>query len=104
MGWSFPFTFKDSWAFGSLISATDPVAVLSIFKQMDADENLYAIVFGESIFNDAISIVMYKTVISMGESDNSILSQIGSAAGKFLVIFIGSILVGAMTALIVAFI
>jgi sodium/hydrogen exchanger 8 len=74
MGWSFPFTLKDSWAFGSLISATDPVAVLSIFKQMDADENLYAIVFGESIFNDAISIVMYKTVINMGESEDSTLS------------------------------
>ena len=56
---SYPFTIKDSFAFGSLISATDPVAVLAIFKEMDADENLYAIVFGESIFNDAIGIVMY---------------------------------------------
>ena len=57
---------KESWLFGSLISATDPVAVLAIFKQMDADENLYAIVFGESIFNDAISIVMYNTVEKLG--------------------------------------
>ena len=71
VGWTFEFTFKESWAFGSLISATDPVAVLAIFKQMDADENLYSIVFGESIFNDAISIVMYDTVISMGESSES---------------------------------
>jgi NhaP-type Na+/H+ or K+/H+ antiporter len=58
---------KDSFAFGSLISATDPVAVLAIFKEMDADENLYSIVFGESIFNDAIGIVMYQTVIGMGK-------------------------------------
>jgi len=65
-GWSYPFTIKDSFAFGSLISATDPVAVLAIFKEMDADENLYAIVFGESIFNDAIGIVMYQTVRDMG--------------------------------------
>jgi NhaP-type Na+/H+ or K+/H+ antiporter len=50
---------KQSWAFGSLISATDPVAVLAIFKVMDADENLYSIIFGESIFNDAIGIVMF---------------------------------------------
>jgi len=34
---------------------------------MDADENIYALVFGESIFNDAISIVMYKTVTNMGK-------------------------------------
>lgn len=58
---------KESWLFGSLISATDPVAVLAIFKQMDADENLYSIVFGESIFNDAISIVMYNTVLKLGQ-------------------------------------
>jgi len=64
--WAYAFTLKDSFAFGSLISATDPVAVLSIFKEMDADENLYAVVFGESIFNDAIGIVMYETVKGMG--------------------------------------
>ena len=57
------FTWKDAFAFGSLISATDPVSVLAIFSEMDANLNLYAIVFGESIFNDAISIVMYDTVI-----------------------------------------
>lgn len=66
LGWSFEFTLKDSFAFGSLISATDPVAVLAIFKEMDADENLFAIVFGESIFNDAIGIVMYETVKNLG--------------------------------------
>lgn len=71
LGWSYPFTMIDSWTFGSLISATDPVAVLAIFKQMDADENLYAIVFGESIFNDAIGIVMYNTVRDLGTSDGN---------------------------------
>ena len=60
------FSWKDSFAFGSLISATDPVSVLAIFKEMDADVNLYAIIFGESIFNDAIGIVMYETVLKMG--------------------------------------
>ncbi len=40
--------------------------MLAIFKEMDADANLYSIVFGESIFNDAISIVMYETVKNLG--------------------------------------
>jgi NhaP-type Na+/H+ or K+/H+ antiporter len=53
------FTWKESFAFGSLISATDPVSVIAIFKEMNADANLFAIVFGESIFNDAVAIVMY---------------------------------------------
>lgn len=53
------FTWKESFAFGSLISATDPVSVLATFKEMNADADLYAIIFGESIFNDAVAIVMY---------------------------------------------
>mmetsp|Transcript_25620 Transcript_25620/g.39421 ORF Transcript_25620/g.39421 Transcript_25620/m.39421 type:complete len:139 (+) Transcript_25620:320-736(+) len=72
LGITYEFTMKESWSFGSLISATDPVAVLAIFKQMDADENLYAIVFGESIFNDAISIVMYKTITNLGTDDTEV--------------------------------
>lgn len=52
-----------------MISATDPVAVLAIFKEMDADVNLYSIVFGESIFNDAIGIVMYDTVKELGQDE-----------------------------------
>jgi solute carrier family 9 (sodium/hydrogen exchanger), member 8 len=53
------FSFRESMAFSSLISATDPVSVLSIFKEIGADLNLYSLIFGESIFNDAIGIVMY---------------------------------------------
>lgn len=69
--WSPAFTWKEAFAFGSLISATDPVSVLAIFKDMDADEDLNAIIFGESIFNDAIAIVMYSTVMEAGGSDAS---------------------------------
>ncbi len=49
-----------SFAFGSLISATDPVAVLSIFKELNADSMLYIMVFGESILNDAFAIISYE--------------------------------------------
>jgi len=69
-----PFTLRESFAFGSLISATDPVSVLAIFKEMDADINLYSIVFGESIFNDAIGIVMYETVLGLGKGEGKTLT------------------------------
>ena len=69
-GASYKFSFGEAFAFGSLISATDPVAVLSIFKEMDANENLYAVVFGESIFNDAIGIVMFQSVIESLSNDS----------------------------------
>jgi len=96
------FSLKESFAFGSLISATDPVSVLAIFKELDADPNLYAIVFGESIFNDAIGIVMYETVKKLGTGKNGVAAQIGEAIGAFCGIFFGSLAVGMLTALIVA--
>ena len=97
------FTWKDSFAFGSLISATDPVSVLAVFKEMDADVNLYSIVFGESIFNDAIGIVMYETVLKMGQGDKTLTEELLLASGNFFVIFIGSIMIGAAFALVIAY-
>lgn len=48
----------ESFAFGSLISAVDPVATLAIFHALDVDPILYMLVFGESVLNDAVSIVL----------------------------------------------
>ena len=54
------FILHCSFAFGSLISAVDPVATLAIFHALDVDPTLNMLVFGESILNDAVSIVMTK--------------------------------------------
>ena len=51
---------KESFAFGSLVSAVDPVATLAIFNALDIDPVLYMLVFGESILNDAVAIVLTK--------------------------------------------
>jgi solute carrier family 9 (sodium/hydrogen exchanger), member 8 len=49
--------------FGSLISAVDPVATLSIMgnEELHVDPLLYSLVFGESVLNDAIAICLFKT-------------------------------------------
>lgn len=52
------FTFLDTLYFGALISSTDPVTVLAIFNDLHVDVNLYALVFGESVLNDAVAIVL----------------------------------------------
>lgn len=99
-----PFTWKDAFAFGALISATDPVSCLAIFKEMDADQNLNAIVFGESIFNDAIAIVMYSAVMSTQATSMTVGEQISDTMGFFCLVFGGSLLIGIITALLIAFI
>ncbi|CAM9466869.1 unnamed protein product, partial [Heterosigma akashiwo] len=49
--------------FGALISAVDPVATLSILgtPELNCDPLLYSLVFGESVLNDAVAIVLFKT-------------------------------------------
>lgn len=48
--------------FGSTLSATDPVTILAIFNQYKVDPKLYSVIFGESLLNDAVSIVLYEYV------------------------------------------
>ena len=51
-----------SFTFGALISAVDPVATLAIFHALEVNPTLNMLVFGESVLNDAVAIVMTKSV------------------------------------------
>ena len=52
----------------SLVGATDPVSVLAIFTDLGVEENLFAVVFGESVLNDAVAVVLYRAFSGMGET------------------------------------
>ena len=66
------FTFNDCLYFGAIISATDPVTVLAVFKEKLVDVDLDAILFGESILNDAVAIVL-AGAIKANSAPNSVL-------------------------------
>jgi sodium/hydrogen exchanger 8 len=94
--------------FGALISAVDPVATLSIMGNEDLQVNplLYSLVFGESVLNDAIAIVLFKTFHKYYNPDGPDWrnAHVGSALLAFVTVSLLSILVGVGLGLLVSLI
>eukprot|EP00594_Rhizosolenia_setigera_P001998 CAMPEP_0178944874 /NCGR_PEP_ID=MMETSP0789-20121207/3405_1 /TAXON_ID=3005 /ORGANISM="Rhizosolenia setigera, Strain CCMP 1694" /LENGTH=546 /DNA_ID=CAMNT_0020624669 /DNA_START=55 /DNA_END=1695 /DNA_ORIENTATION=+ len=94
--------------FGALISAVDPVATLSIMgsPELQCDRLLYSLVFGESVLNDAVAIVLFKTFRKYYSPDMPDMteSDIPRALLSFLSVSIFSIVVGVGLGLISSFI
>lgn len=97
--WSFlpieglKFSLLECLIFGSTLSATDPVTILAIFNSAKVDPKLYSLIFGESILNDAVSIVMYETLREF-HGEDIYLSSLFVGIGKFLFSFAGSMFLG----------
>lgn len=93
--------------FGSLISSVDPVATLSIIgnPEMNCDPLLYSLVFGESVLNDAVSIVLFHVFNQYASHDDSFkTSDIFSVVGMFFAISTLSVLVGISSGLLCSFV
>ncbi|XP_068880710.1 sodium/hydrogen exchanger 9 isoform X2 [Aphelocoma coerulescens] len=101
--WEFHFT--DCLFFGSLMSATDPVTVLAIFHELNVDTDLYTLLFGESVLNDAVAIVLTHSIsiYSPKENPNAFdAAAFFQSVGNFLGIFAGSFAMGSSYAVVTA--
>ncbi|KAM6062821.1 sodium/hydrogen exchanger 9 [Chlamydotis macqueenii] len=102
-GWEFHFT--DCLFFGSLMSATDPVTVLAIFHELHVDTDLYTLLFGESVLNDAVAIVLTYSIsiYSPKENPNAFdAAAFFQSVGNFLGIFAGSFAMGSSYGVVTA--
>ncbi|BFZ00848.1 hypothetical protein BsWGS_03886 [Bradybaena similaris] len=97
-------TLNECFVFGAYLSATDPVTVLALFNDLHVDVDLYALVFGESVLNDAVAIVLSESVETYGElsADAFDLSAFFSAIGKFAGVFTAAFAIGTFMGIITA--
>jgi CPA1 family monovalent cation:H+ antiporter len=87
-------------AFGALISATDPVAVIAFFRAIGVSKRLTILVEGESLFNDGVAFVVF--ILAVGSAGSGATFSLGSAVGQFLVDAFGGLAVGLILGYVVS--
>ena len=81
--------------FGALISATDPVAVIALFKELGARLRLTVLVEGESLLNDATAIVVFGIVLGLVVGGEALSpAELAWSVLEFLRVFVGGVLAG----------
>ncbi|KAM6994926.1 sodium/hydrogen exchanger 1 isoform 2-T2 [Tautogolabrus adspersus] len=89
--------------FGSIVSAVDPVAVLAVFEEIHINELLHILVFGESLLNDAVTVVLYHLFEEYVGQGTVTVMDCFLGVLSFLVVALGGVLVGAIYGILAAF-
>ncbi|ACI65746.1 predicted protein, partial [Phaeodactylum tricornutum CCAP 1055/1] len=83
--------------FGALLSATDPVSTLAVFQAKKVDPQLFYLVYGESVLNDAVGLVLFSAFAHFVVRDNG-AGKVALGMGEFCLEFaldaVGSPLLG----------
>ncbi len=80
--------------FGVIVSATDPVAVVAVFKELGVPNRVLTLVEGESLLNDGVAIV--GSAILLGGALGTASLSVGGAALDFALVVVGGMAVGAL--------
>lgn len=85
--------------FGALIAATDPVAVVALFRSLGAPRRLQVLLEGESLLNDGTAIVLFNLMLVVALTGNF---NLGQGIIQFIIVAGGGILVGVAASVLIS--
>jgi CPA1 family monovalent cation:H+ antiporter len=89
-----PLAAGEAFMFAALISATDPVAVLALFRRLGASHRLTVLVEAESLLNDATAIAFFVAAVALTARPVPGIAVTAALAGHFVVALVGGALIG----------
>ncbi|MBT72611.1 MAG: hypothetical protein CMQ15_11340 [Gammaproteobacteria bacterium] len=102
VSWIAGIPFFVALVFGALISATDPVAVIALFKELGAPRRLTILVEGESLFNDATAIVLFILVLGILAVGSFSANDFPGIILDFCIVFLGGAFLGVVIGSVVS--
>jgi CPA1 family monovalent cation:H+ antiporter len=86
----------EALVFAALISATDPIAVVSLFRRLGAPARLTLLADAESLLNDATAIALFLAALAFAAAPQTGADGMVAAVARFLGVLIGGAVVGAV--------
>ena len=99
VAWGTGLTIQAALVLGALVSATDPVAVVALFRRLGVPRRLQVLLEGESLFNDGTAIVMFNLMIAVALAGQF---SFASSVRDFITVSGGGVLIGMALGVIVS--
>jgi len=97
VAWGAQISLTTALVFGAMVAATDPVAVIALFRSMGVPKRLRVLLEGESLFNDGTAIVVFNLMVGIAVTGSFSLT---SSLVNFVVVAGGGLLVGILLGLL----
>lgn len=81
-----------AYLLGAMLSATDPISVVALFRQLGVDRKLTVILEGESLFNDGTAVVLFNLILAAVLANTAI--SLPSTCLQFIIVIVGGAGVG----------